>query len=256
MSRAGVTPSTRDAMARATSTSPAIEPAPKPKSSVKKSRRLDLTGLGRTAWFLRPKYKFTGIGFVLGFAVASWFAEHVVRTRVAQAKRAYEEKRNAERRVKRERAEAAKRSGPIIEIIDDDSYVDGDPSLKVADVGSSEEEYKMVLVARTDVPMSGGKLGAQCAHAAVGVVQKLSSESHAMLLGRWELDGSKKVTLGVGSKSQFDGIVAEAKGRGLPFYVVEDAGRTEIAAGTVTVCAIGPAAASAIDAVTGNLRLY
>jgi len=99
-------------------------------------------------------------------------------------------------------------------------------------------------------------LGAQCAHAAVGVVSQLFADSHAMLVGRWEADGSKKVTLGVGSKSKLEGIMAEAKRNRLPHYLVVDAGRTEVDPGTTTVLAIGPGPASAIDAVTGSLRLY
>lgn len=41
----------------------------------------------------------------------------------------------------------------------------------------------------------------------------------------------------------------------LPWYVVADAGRTQIAAGSKTVLAIGPAPKSAIDAITGDLNL-
>lgn len=261
MSRGGVTQSTRDAMARATGANAsvvAIEPvAPKaPAKSTRRRRntRLNLSGLGGGVWFLKPKFRFAAFGFAGGFACAMWFTEHVVKSRIADATRAYEAKREAARRIKRERADAAKRSGPIIEILDDD-YEDGDPT-KISDVGTSAEEYKMVLVARTDVPMSGGKLGAQCAHAAVGVVSQLFADSHSMLLGRWEADGSKKVTLGVGSKSKLEGIMAEAKRNRLPHYLVVDAGRTEVDPGTNTVLAIGPGPASAIDAVTGSLRLY
>ena len=50
--------------------------------------------------------------------------------------------------------------------------------------------------------------------------------------------------------------LAEAsKARGIPYYVVEDAGRTQVAAGSCTVIAIGPAPESAVNTVTGALRL-
>jgi len=42
---------------------------------------------------------------------------------------------------------------------------------------------------------------------------------------------------------------------GLPSFAVRDAGRTQVAAGSLTVLAIGPAGRSAIDNVTGHLRL-
>ena len=48
---------------------------------------------------------------------------------------------------------------------------------------------------------------------------------------------------------------AAAQAAKLPFYVVADAGRTQIAAGSNTVVAIGPAPVSAINQITGRLPL-
>ena len=90
----------------------------------------------------------------------------------------------------------------------------------------------------------------------MGVVSQLFASDHAMLVGRWEADGSKKVTLGVGSKSKMESIMEEAKRNRLPYFLVEDAGRTEVQPGTATVLAIGPAPSSSIDAISGQLRLY
>lgn len=50
-------------------------------------------------------------------------------------------------------------------------------------------------------------------------------------------------------------MAAAATNDGLMTYLVVDAGRTQIAAGSKTVLAIGPAPKSQIDAVTGHLRL-
>jgi PTH2 family peptidyl-tRNA hydrolase len=41
----------------------------------------------------------------------------------------------------------------------------------------------------------------------------------------------------------------------LPCHSVNDAGRTEVAAGSLTVIAIGPAPAATVDVVTGHLSL-
>jgi peptidyl-tRNA hydrolase len=46
-----------------------------------------------------------------------------------------------------------------------------------------------------------------------------------------------------------------AKEAGLPLYMVADAGRTQIAAGSKTVLAVGPAPQSLVDQVTGSLAL-
>jgi hypothetical protein len=50
-------------------------------------------------------------------------------------------------------------------------------------------------------------------------------------------------------------LAQKALQRGLPAYIVQDAGRTQIAAGSQTVLAIGPGPKSVIDTVTGHLSL-
>ena len=52
-----------------------------------------------------------------------------------------------------------------------------------------------------------------------------------------------------------EALAAAAKAAGLPYYVVTDAGRTQIAAGSRTVVAIGPGLDSAVSAITGHLSL-
>lgn len=52
-----------------------------------------------------------------------------------------------------------------------------------------------------------------------------------------------------------DELAAKAASLGLPTYIVHDAGRTQIPAGSQTVLAIGPAPKSQLDVVTGHLRL-
>jgi peptidyl-tRNA hydrolase len=50
-------------------------------------------------------------------------------------------------------------------------------------------------------------------------------------------------------------LAAAAAQRGLMSYIVRDAGRTQIAAGSQTVLAIGPGVKSEVDGVTGHLPL-
>lgn len=50
-------------------------------------------------------------------------------------------------------------------------------------------------------------------------------------------------------------LAKAAQAASLPVYVVQDAGRTEVAAGTSTVLAIGPGAVDAVNKVTGHLKL-
>jgi PTH2 family peptidyl-tRNA hydrolase len=66
-----------------------------------------------------------------------------------------------------------------------------------------------------------------------------------------------KVCLQVRSEAELVGFHDQAKAAGLPAFLVRDSGRTEFhGQPTYTACAIGPAEAAAIDAITGTLSLY
>lgn len=248
-----MTQTTRDAMSRALDADASRVATPPPAKKPTPKRRVRTTSVLRPLGFLRflkPKVRYGGVGFVLGFSFALWFGEHVYETRIREFKEEYKRKRESSKRMRMEAARIdVLNSVPIIEEIDDDD--DDGPR----DIGTSEDEHKMVLLVREDLPMGAGKLGAQCGHAALGAYQLLANR-HAMLLGRWEADGQKKVALGVKTLKKFDEIVAAARGARLPVFVVEDAGRTQVDPGTKTVCAIGPAPAQEIDKITGHLRLY
>lgn len=52
-----------------------------------------------------------------------------------------------------------------------------------------------------------------------------------------------------------EALERKAAAAGMPTYIVCDAGRTQIPAGSQTVLAIGPAPKSLVDSVTGHLKL-
>ncbi|GMN39988.1 hypothetical protein TIFTF001_009218 [Ficus carica] len=90
---------------------------------------------------------------------------------------------------------------------------------------NGDQELKMVLVVRQDLKMKSGKIASQCAHAATGM--------YAELMHRNKLK-------------------EEAEIIGLPTFVVADAGRTQVSAGSKTVLAIGPGPKVIVDSVTGK----
>lgn len=51
-------------------------------------------------------------------------------------------------------------------------------------------------------------------------------------------------------------ILQKAVMAGLIVDITHDAGRTQIEAGSKTVCVIGPGPSSVIDKITGKLKLY
>ena len=134
----------------------------------------------------------------------------------------------------------------------------------------ASREYKMVIVVRSDLGMSPGKVASQCVHAALGCVRlchAASSESdggggggtgmdHSTVARLWESTGEKVVCLRCDALPEMQRCLDAARALGVPAHAVRDAGRTEIEPGSITCLAIGPDAAARIDGVTGKLRLY
>ncbi|KAL5786259.1 hypothetical protein ACOSQ2_008651 [Xanthoceras sorbifolium] len=119
---------------------------------------------------------------------------------------------------------------------------------------NGDQELKMVLVVRQDLKMGSGKIASQCAHAATGMYAELM-QSDRFLLRKWEQCGQPKIVLTCKNQHEMNKLKEAAESIGLPTFVVADAGRTQISAGSRTVLAIGPGAKESVDSVTGKQRL-
>jgi peptidyl-tRNA hydrolase, PTH2 family len=116
------------------------------------------------------------------------------------------------------------------------------------------EPYKMVLCVNTALQMGKGKIGAQCGHAAVGAYSSAVKYS-PKALKVWETTGCAKITLKAEDDTVLFQLQKTAKQLGMITYLVADAGRTQIPAGSITVLAIGPAPNSMFEGLTGHLKL-
>ena len=115
-------------------------------------------------------------------------------------------------------------------------------------------EYKMVIVVRSDLGLSKGKAAAQAAHAAVNCAFA-SKKKDPDTFAKWYNEGQRKVVLKVDDEMDLFELKAVADARGVINSVVTDAGRTEIAPGTVTCIGIGPDREDEIDRITGDLSM-
>ena len=115
--------------------------------------------------------------------------------------------------------------------------------------------YKQVVVVRSDLNMSCGKIAAQVAHASLEASIRVMKEDRRTF-ENWRSEGAKKVVLSVDSEGELLRVFEEARGSGLPAVLIRDAGLTELEPGTPTAVGIGPAEEERIDRVTGRLRLY
>jgi len=114
--------------------------------------------------------------------------------------------------------------------------------------------YKLVVVTRSDLKLSAGKTAVQVAHAAVSCALA-SKKREPDTFREWYEEGQKKVVLKAPDLKALYELKARSEDLGLVTSLIQDAGLTEIPAGTVTVLGIGPARDRDIDRVTGDLSL-
>ena len=113
---------------------------------------------------------------------------------------------------------------------------------------------KMVLCVNMELKMGKGKIAAQCGHATLGAYKLSKKYCRTGLLG-WETNGTAKIAVKVEKEVEMYELLEKAKLAGVICYIVEDAGRTQIAAGSRTVLALGPAPNQVIDQIASHLKL-
>jgi PTH2 family peptidyl-tRNA hydrolase len=118
-------------------------------------------------------------------------------------------------------------------------------------VQEPEFKYKQCIVIRTDVKMSCGKKCAQAGHAAICAYEK----SPLQLKKAWMNEGQKKVVLKVSDLHTLFELKTRAEAAGIAAALIQDAGMTEIPAGTITALGLGPAKSEDLDKITGQLSL-
>ena len=127
---------------------------------------------------------------------------------------------------------------------------------------------KQVIILRKDLNMRKGKMVAQGAHASMAV---LLNEGRTEETGAFEtsyiipmdndmkewIEGSfAKICVSVDSEADLLLMYSKAGNAGLPCSLIKDAGFTEFnGKETFTAVAIGPAQATEIDKITGELKL-
>ncbi len=117
-----------------------------------------------------------------------------------------------------------------------------------------EFEYKQVIVFRSDLRLSKGKLAAQAGHAAVSAAEE-ARKRHRDWWDSWIFEGQRKIAVKVKGETELSELETEADDIGLPHALIVDRGLTEIPEGTITCLGIGPAPSEKIDRLTGKLPL-
>lgn len=128
---------------------------------------------------------------------------------------------------------------------------------------SEPTPVKQVICMRHDLKMRRGKQMAQAAHASMSFLcRRLQSQGTISLCDfsetqtAWLIGSFAKVCCRVDSEEELMAIYDKALAAGLEVHLITDSGKTEFHGQPTRTClAIGPDAATAIDAITGHLQL-
>lgn len=117
-----------------------------------------------------------------------------------------------------------------------------------------EFHYKQILVFRSDLKLSKGKIAAQAGHAAISAAEE-ARKLHKTWWRAWISEGQRKIAVKVRTEKEVLDLEIQAKELSLPSALIVDRGLTEITPDTITCLGIGPAPAEEVDKLTGRLPL-
>ena len=140
---------------------------------------------------------------------------------------------------------------------DDDDFdedEDFDPNLIIDGYTSDDSPFKLLLCVNMSLKMDKGKMAAQCGHATLGSY-RIAAAYCPSAVRWWQRTGQAKIAVKIDNEKSMEDLKEQARAIGLVTYIVEDAGRTQIAAGSKTVLAIGPGPVHLIDTITKHLKL-
>lgn len=118
---------------------------------------------------------------------------------------------------------------------------------------STATDLRQIIVIRTDLQMTKGKMIAQGAHASLAAVLEHQEDPR---VATWLAGAFAKICVRVDSEEHLLRIVDKARLAGLITREITDNGRTQFhGTPTLTCAAIGPATPTELAPVTGDLRL-
>ena len=116
------------------------------------------------------------------------------------------------------------------------------------------DEYKQVILIRTDLKMGTGKKCAQSCHASISSADLVRTRNKDVWK-KWKNAGQKKVILRVSGMEELKEIVQKLEKNQITHFLIKDAGLTQLTPGTTTALGIGPAVSETLDKITGDLKL-
>jgi PTH2 family peptidyl-tRNA hydrolase len=116
------------------------------------------------------------------------------------------------------------------------------------------EEFKQVILIRTDLKMGTGKKCVQSCHASVSASDLVRIQNKSAWK-MWKNTGQKKIVVKLKDFEEMKELIKKLELNKIPYFVVKDAGLTQLNPGTTTAIGIGPVESTKIDKITGDLKL-
>ncbi len=148
--------------------------------------------------------------------------------------------------------------GKIKEDKDETNNTKDDDDLDVEIPDFDDADLKMVFLVRDDLKLGAGKIAAQVAHAAVGLVEKITEKGttyYKKALEHWNEYGAKKIVLRAKDLEELKKVQKLCKKRKIPCTMISDAGHTQVDPGTVTVLGVGVEDSEILNKITGEYKL-
>jgi PTH2 family peptidyl-tRNA hydrolase len=115
-------------------------------------------------------------------------------------------------------------------------------------------EFKQVMVVRKDLNLGCGKIASQVAHGSLGSYEECKKKRPEWVES-WKQSRWKKIVAKVNSYEEITHLVEQASKMNIPYFLVFDAGLTQVDPGTLTCIGFGPAPSHLMDELTGDLKL-
>ena len=112
--------------------------------------------------------------------------------------------------------------------------------------------FKMAIIVNSDLNMSKGKIVAQTGHAMVEATVKAYAKTNFFY--KRQTEGETIIALKA-NRITLQTVCGIAEKKGIHSGYVVDAGRTEVAPGSITVGYVGPDKSDKIDKLVGQFKL-
>lgn len=124
----------------------------------------------------------------------------------------------------------------------------------MSSTSSNTDKLRIIVVFRRDLEMPPAKAEVQFGHAVDGCIEH-AENAHPDKLERYRSENRMKLSMEVEDEAELWRIMTRASERGVPHYLVTDAGHTVFGKPTVTCIGLGPMSKTDGNSLTRKAKM-